>query len=124
MDFTRTAAQDDLGGLSRQILTDQVTRERLREIERGGTGFDTALWSELAKAGVLSAALPEAVGGVGFGLLEQCSVLLEVGRTVAPAPYLSAIVLGATALGEFEPRTSGSAGRGHGWPARSSSPLH
>jgi len=101
MDFTRTAAQDALGGLSRQILTDRVTPEQLREIERNGTGFDATLWSELAKAGILSAALPEAAGGVGLGLLEQCSVLIEVGRTVAPVPYLSTIVLGATALAEF-----------------------
>ena len=101
MDFTRTSAQDELGGLSRQILTDRVTPEQLREIERSGTGFDGALWSELAKAGILSAALPEAAGGVGLGLLEQCSVLLEVGRTVAPVPYLPTIVLGASALAEF-----------------------
>jgi 3-oxocholest-4-en-26-oyl-CoA dehydrogenase beta subunit len=101
MDFTCTSAQDELGGLSREILTDRVTPERLREIERGGTGFDSALWSELAKTGVLSAALPEAARGAGLGLLEQCSVLIEIGRTVAPVPYLSAIVLGASALAEF-----------------------
>src|SRR5215472_4974596 len=101
MDFTRTAAQDELGGLSRQILTDLVTPERLRQIERSGTGFDPALWSELAKTGVLSAALPEVAGGAGLGLLEQCSVLIEVGRTVAPVPYLPAIVVGASALAEF-----------------------
>ena len=57
MDFTLTQAQDDLGALTRQILTDQVTQERLREIEAGQTRFDPALWSDLATAGVLSAAL-------------------------------------------------------------------
>jgi 3-oxocholest-4-en-26-oyl-CoA dehydrogenase beta subunit len=101
MDFTLTTAQDDLGALSRQILTDRVTQERLREIEAGQIRFDSALWSDLAAAGVLSAALPESVGGAGFGLLEQCSVLVEVGRTVAPAPYLASIVLGASALAAF-----------------------
>jgi 3-oxocholest-4-en-26-oyl-CoA dehydrogenase beta subunit len=101
MDFTLTTAQDDLSALSRQILTDRVTQERLREIEARQTRFDAALWSDLAAAGVLSAALPESVGGVGLGLLEQCSVLVEVGRTVAPAPYLASIVLGASALAAF-----------------------
>ena len=62
----------------------------------------------LAKAGVLSAALPEAAGGAGLGLLEQCSVLIEIGRTVAPVPYLASIVLGASAVAEFG--SSGSAG--------------
>ena len=101
MDFSATAAQDELGALTRQILTDLVTQERLREIEAGGERFDRALWSALAEAGVLSAALPEAVGGAGFGLLEQCSVLAEIGRAVAPAPYLASIVLGAAAVAEF-----------------------
>src|SRR5580704_1836710 len=101
MDFTLTQAQDDLGALSRQILTDKVTQERLREIEAGQTRFDPALWSDLATAGALSAALPEAVGGAGLGLLEQCSVLVQIGRTVAPVPYLASIVLGASALAEF-----------------------
>ena len=101
MDFSPTPAQDELGALARQILTDRVTVERLREIESGGPRFDRDLWSALATAGVLSAALPEAVGGVGFGLLEQCSVLIEVGRSVAPVPYLASIVLGAAAIAEF-----------------------
>ena len=101
MDFTLTQAQDELGALTRQILTDLATPARLREIEAGATRFDGALWAELGKAGVLSAALPESAGGAGLGLLEQCSVLIEIGRTVAPAPYLSSIVLGAAALATF-----------------------
>jgi acyl-CoA dehydrogenase len=112
MDFKLTPAQEDLGALTRQILTDQVTQERLREIEAGETRFDHALWSDLAKAGVLTAALPEAAGGAGFGLLEQCSVLIEIGRTVAPVPYLPAIVLGASAIAAF-----GSPGQRERWLA-------
>jgi alkylation response protein AidB-like acyl-CoA dehydrogenase len=117
MDFTLTPVQDDLGGLSRQILTGQVTQERLRAVESGEIRFDASLWAELAKAGVLSAALPDAVGGADLGLLEQCSVLIEVGRAVAPAPYLASIVLGASALAEFgsadqHERWAGPAARG------------
>jgi acyl-CoA dehydrogenase len=101
MDFTLTSAQEDLGALTRQILTDRVTQERLRTIEAGATRFDPGLWSDLAAAGVLAAALPEAAGGAGLGLLEQCSVLIEIGRTVAPVPYLASIVLGANAVATF-----------------------
>jgi acyl-CoA dehydrogenase len=101
MDFSLTPAQDDLGALSRQILTDRVTQQRLREIEAGEFRFDAGLWSDLATAGVLAAALPETAGGAGFGLLEQCTVLIEIGRTVAPVPYLASIVLGASALAAF-----------------------
>jgi 3-oxocholest-4-en-26-oyl-CoA dehydrogenase beta subunit len=101
MDFTLTPAQEDLGTLSRQILTDRVTQERLREIDAAGTHFDPGLWADLTTAGVLAAALPEDVGGAGLGLLEQCSVLIEIGRTVAPVPYLASIVLGSSAIAAF-----------------------
>ena len=101
MDFALTQAQDELGGLARSILTDLVTSERLREIEAGDTRFDAGLWAELCRSGILSAALPESLGGAGVGLLEQCSVLTEIGRAVAPAPYLASIVLGASALARF-----------------------
>ncbi len=117
MDFTLTQAQDDLGALSRQILTDLATSERLREVEAWDIRFDAGLWAALAGAGVLSAALPERLGGAGLGLLEQCSVLIEVGRAVAPVPYLASIVLGASALARFgtpqqQQRWAEPAGRG------------
>ncbi len=101
MDFTPTEAQRDLAALTRSILADHVTPERLRELEDGEHRFDTSLWAALAEAGVLAAALPEHIGGSGFGLLEQCSVLVEIGRAVAPVPYLASIVLGAAALARF-----------------------
>ncbi|HXZ64237.1 MAG TPA: acyl-CoA dehydrogenase family protein [Streptosporangiaceae bacterium] len=101
MDFTPAPAQDELAGLARQILTDLVTPDRLRGLDGSDTRFDRAVWAELAKAGVLAAGLPEAAGGAGLGLLEQCSVLVEVGRTVAPVPYLASIVLGASAVATF-----------------------
>jgi 3-oxocholest-4-en-26-oyl-CoA dehydrogenase beta subunit len=86
VDFTPTEAQQDLAALTRQILADRSGEK---------------LWTALGKAGVLSAALPEHVGGIGFGLLEQCSVLVEIGRAVAPVPYLPSIVLGAAAIARF-----------------------
>jgi acyl-CoA dehydrogenase len=101
VDFTPTQAQDDLGTLARTILTDHATQERLRKVEASRDRFDGSLWAELAKAGVLSAALPESLGGAGFGLLEQCTVLAEIGRAATSVPYLPSIVLGATALAQF-----------------------
>jgi len=86
VDFSPTEAQQDLAALARRILAERTGEE---------------LWTALGKAGVLSAALPERVGGSGFGVLEQCSVLVEIGRAVAPAPYLPSIVLGASAIARF-----------------------
>ena len=100
MDFTLSDTQRELAGLTRQILGDHVTAARLRELADGGLLFDPELWRRLATAGVVSAALPESVGGGGLDFLEQCSILIEIGRAVAPVPYL-ATVTSAAALAYF-----------------------
>jgi 3-oxocholest-4-en-26-oyl-CoA dehydrogenase beta subunit len=112
MDFELTETQNDLAGLTRRIFDDRVTQTRLREIEAAGKYFDGDLWAALREAGVLGAALPEAVGGGGLGLLEHCSVLIEVGRAVAPVPYLWSIAVGASALAEFGSPLAGAAAAG------------
>jgi acyl-CoA dehydrogenase len=80
-------------------------------------GFDAAAWASLARAGVLSAGLPETLGGSGLGLLAHCAVLAEVGRAVAAVPYLESVVLGAGAVARFgtpeqQRDWAGPAGRG------------
>jgi acyl-CoA dehydrogenase len=117
VDFLIDEAGQELAGLTRHILARRVTTERLSEIEAAGDRFDPALWADLASAGILAAGLPGPLGGAGLGLLEQCAVLTEIGRAVAPAPYLAAIVLGAGALARFgtpaqQRRWAAPAGRG------------
>jgi alkylation response protein AidB-like acyl-CoA dehydrogenase len=101
VDFSITQTQEELSALARRILTDKQTPQRLAALDADGLGFDRELWSELAAAGILAAALPENAGGDGLGLLEQCAVLTEVGRAVARVPYLSSIVLGAGVIARF-----------------------
>jgi 3-oxocholest-4-en-26-oyl-CoA dehydrogenase beta subunit len=117
MDFSYNENQRELAALSATILADRAAPERLAEVEAAGDRFDPALWAELAGAGVLAAALPESLGGAGLGLLEQCSVLAEIGRAVAPVPYLASAVLGAGAVARFgrpdqQRRWAAPAGRG------------
>ena len=62
MDFTQNESQRELAALSRRILADRLTPERLAAAEAAGDRFDPALWAGLAEAGVLAAALPESRG--------------------------------------------------------------
>src|SRR5690349_16125327 len=84
MDFGLTEEETALAGLTRKILAEQ-----------------DAPWGGLAAAGVLAAGLPVSLGGAGLGLLEQCSVLIELGRSASSVPYLASVVLGAGALASF-----------------------
>ncbi len=98
MDFARTEEQQEIVGLSAQILTDRCTQERLKEVEAGTEKFDRDTWLELAKSELLGIALPESVGGGGFGFLEACLVVQEAGRNVAPLPLWSTFVGAATVM--------------------------
>jgi alkylation response protein AidB-like acyl-CoA dehydrogenase len=58
------------------------------------------LWPALAEAGILAAALPKRAGGEGYGLIEQCAILIELGRHAADVPYLASIVVAASTIAE------------------------
>ena len=117
MDFSLNESQRELAALCRRIVADKATPRRQAEVEAAGDRFDPVLWADLADAGILAAALPESLDGAGLGLLEQCSVLEELGRAVAPVPYLASIVLGTGAIAAFgtpdqQNRWAAPAGRG------------
>jgi 3-oxocholest-4-en-26-oyl-CoA dehydrogenase beta subunit len=117
MDFSLNESQRELAALCRRIVADKATPQRQAEVEAAGDRFDPLLWADLANAGILAAALPESLDGAGLGLLEECSVLEQLGRAVAPVPYLASIVLGAGGIAAFgtpdqQKRWAAPAGRG------------
>ena len=101
MDFSFTEEQEDIRALAKRILEDKLTEERMREVEAGVERFDRDTWAALAKSNLLGIALPDDVGGSGYGIVEQCLVLEQVGRTVAPVPVLASIVMGAMPIAAF-----------------------
>jgi 3-oxocholest-4-en-26-oyl-CoA dehydrogenase beta subunit len=101
VDFAFTDEQQALRELARKILETEATPDRLREIERSDERIDRKLWSTLAEANLLGVALPEAHGGSGYGFLELCVLLEEIGRTVAPVPAWAALACSAAPLARF-----------------------
>ena len=101
MDFSFSEDQTALRDLARRILEERVTPERLRELEGTPDRFDADTWRALAEANLLGVAVPEAYGGMGFGLVELCVLLAEVGRAVAPVPAYASLVLGALPVAEL-----------------------
>src|SRR5438132_6331515 len=101
MDFSFSEEQRALADLTAQILTDRATLERLKAIETSEERYDRELWAELAKAGLLGAALPESAGGSGGGFVEACLLLVEQGRRVPLLPLVSTLVSAAMPLARF-----------------------
>jgi alkylation response protein AidB-like acyl-CoA dehydrogenase len=116
MDFTLDQDQQALSELAAKILGEQATEARVKAVEAeaaaGGDGIDRKLWADLASAGLLAAPLGEDAGGAGMGVIGAGVVLEEVGRRVAPVPYLDTIAVAALAIERF-----GSAELGEALPA-------
>jgi hypothetical protein len=101
MDFSFSEEQDAIRALAAEILGAEMTAERLKAAEREADWVDAALWKQLADANLLGVAVPEAYGGMGMGFLELCVLLEELGRAVAPGPWLATLVHGALPLAGF-----------------------
>jgi hypothetical protein len=74
---------------------------------REDPGFDESLWARLAEMGILGLPFAEADGGVGAGPVEVAIVAQELGRVLAPEPFLTSVVLAGglvAAVGSDEQR--------------------
>jgi alkylation response protein AidB-like acyl-CoA dehydrogenase len=112
---TRPAAAGEAGRRTHDLLytdTERELRDSLRSLlgTRGrpenvlawlelGEPYDPALWqavaADLGCAGLL---IPEDADGAGASFREAAVVAEELGRAVAPVPYLSSAVVATTAL--------------------------
>jgi alkylation response protein AidB-like acyl-CoA dehydrogenase len=65
----------------------------------GPLGYDAAVWRRGGRElGLAAMIVPEKYGGFGASLVAAGVVLRELGRALAPLPYLSSAVLATTAL--------------------------
>ena len=78
----------------RALLERRCTSADVRLTLDTALGYDPALWRRLAQeVGVVGLTVPERHGGGGFSLLEAHVVLEELGRFLAPTPFLGSSVL-------------------------------
>lgn len=101
MDWSWSEDQQALRELSRKILEELVTHERLKAIETSDDRIDREVWKELAKANLLGIPFDEAYGGSGMGFLELIALLEEIGRAVAPVPVYPTLVLAGLPIARF-----------------------
>ncbi|MFD6913105.1 acyl-CoA dehydrogenase family protein [Streptomyces virginiae] len=92
-------AEEELRSAVRALLTDRSDARSVLDRAETGSPHDPALWHTLA-AGIGAAGLlvPEKLGGQGASHREAAVVLEELGRAVAPAPYLTSAVLATEIL--------------------------
>ncbi|MFB7940091.1 acyl-CoA dehydrogenase family protein [Streptomyces sp. NPDC056049] len=98
-DLLYSDTEDALRDAVRSLLADRSGHQAVLDRIETGDPYPTGLWPALA-AGIGAAGLlvPEKLGGQGASHREAAVVLEELGRAVAPAPYLTAAVVAAETL--------------------------
>ncbi len=94
MDFTYDSEQNDLREAVRGLLQRAYPdSERRRQVVGTDPGFDEKTWAQLAEMGVLGLPFAEEHGGMGAGPVEVGIVAEEMGRVLAPEPFVESVVL-------------------------------
>ena len=94
MDFALSAEQELLKKEARHFLETECPKSMVKKLEASELGYSPEMWKKMADLGWLGLILPEAYGGVGGSLLDLAVMLEEVGRTTAPSPIFSTMVMG------------------------------
>lgn len=99
MKFSFTEEQDEFRSVLRRFLEDKSPSTEVRRLMATADGWEREQWAKInSELGLTAVAIPEAYGGHGFGLSEQCIVLEEMGRSLLCAPYFGSAVLAASAI--------------------------
>lgn len=93
MDLLPTPEQLEIVSSASAFLRGLLPPGRLRVLAEAGPAPDPDAWRHAAELGWFGLGLDEPSGGVGYTLVEEVLLHREIGRALAPGPYL------ATALG-------------------------
>ncbi len=94
MDFDYDDEQEALRDSVRGVLGKSYGDfEQRRRTVAADPGYDESLWKRLGELGVLGLPFAEDDGGMGAGPVEVALVCEEIGRVIAPEPFLTSVVL-------------------------------
>ena len=86
LDYSLTADHEALQAAYRDFFKTHCSIESVRSAEE--SGFDKNLWERLCAMGATTMALPESAGGDGATLVDLTLVAEEIGRSLAPVPWI------------------------------------
>jgi alkylation response protein AidB-like acyl-CoA dehydrogenase len=91
--------REELRQIVREVLAKHADHEQVRAAADSAAGYSVELWKLLnAELEISRLAVPEALGGNGFGLQELFVVVEECGAALLPEPVLSSAAVGSQAL--------------------------
>jgi alkylation response protein AidB-like acyl-CoA dehydrogenase len=98
-DMTYTEQETELRAAVRSVLDDRAGFDAVLARTETADTYDTTLWRTLAaEVGCAGLLIPESLGGAGASFREAAVVCEEIGRSVAPVPFLGSAVIATVAL--------------------------
>jgi alkylation response protein AidB-like acyl-CoA dehydrogenase len=98
-DLLYSDIEEELRASVRALLADRSPLDRVLARIESDEPYDQKLWRALAvDLGCAGLAVPEEHGGAGASFREVAVVLEELGRSLAPVPYLGSAVMATAAL--------------------------
>jgi alkylation response protein AidB-like acyl-CoA dehydrogenase len=85
-----TPEQDELRDGVQSVLARECPMSLVREVVEKGASAD-ALWGQMVALGWPALTMPEPAGGLGMGAVELAVVVEELGRVVAPGPFVPTV---------------------------------
>ncbi|MTD53434.1 acyl-CoA dehydrogenase family protein [Amycolatopsis pithecellobii] len=97
-DLLYSDIEEDLRASVRNLLEARADAASVLARTETAEPYDLKLWQTLADLGLVGLLVPEELGGQDASAREVAVVLEELGRAVAPVPFLGSAVLATSAL--------------------------
>ena len=94
MDLGLNEVQQMLRSSAQEFLSRECPLTLVRAMEEDPRGYTDELWRQMVALGWTGLVFPEQYGGTGGGFLDLAVLLEEMGRSLAPSPFFSTVVLG------------------------------
>ena len=90
MALVLTEEQSMLKSSAREFLKARTPVSALRKLrdDKSETGYDPAIWNQMAEMGWAALTIPENYGGMDFGYTGLGQILEETGRTLTASPLV------------------------------------
>jgi acyl-CoA dehydrogenase len=98
MNFQFSEDAEALRDEARKFLNAEAGRDKARAVMESNVPHDERLWNKMAELGWTGLRIPEQHGGLGLSVLELCILAEEVGRSLAPVPFSSSVLMATELL--------------------------
>jgi alkylation response protein AidB-like acyl-CoA dehydrogenase len=97
MDLTLSPEQSAVVDAAASFLAREMPMDRIRALLETPSLPPKDVWAACGELGWFGLGLPESQGGVGYGLGEEALLFRELGRYLAPGPFLATVLGGHVA---------------------------